>query len=435
MVVRSFDLVVIGAGVHGATVALAAQASGLRTALVTRGDLASGASGRVPLLLRRGASRSSMTGFVAGFGPHLLREVPMGDESLCLLDGPRYVVEAVVSALARGLVLETQAPVLGLDLEDRAIVRTAGASLSAPVVVFATGAADLDFLPEADRALAAGEIVHTESVRFDRAIGGGAYELAIDETRVLVVPLGQSTRVWAEGAGTDLAELVRARDPSFQGLRVLDTVSVARRRRDPPGHVEHQEHGGAESIVSLSCVPPSLAFDAARAIVEGVQKRVGQGDRRFATPLGETFAMSASAIAERYRLPEHAAARLISRRGSGAYDVLGRTDARPPEGAILCECEPVLECEARFAIEVERARSLEGLALRTDLGNGPCGGRACAHRAARLLSNACGLAPSAAYAEASGFLGKRRAADLSERNAADELNDARFCASGVVLES
>jgi glycine/D-amino acid oxidase-like deaminating enzyme len=197
--VRSFDLAVIGAGVHGATVALCAQASGLRTALVTRSDLAGGASGRVPLLLRRGASRSSMTGFVSGFGPHLLREIAIGDESLCLLDGPRYVVEAVVSALSRGLVLETGSPVIGVDLEDRVVVRTASSVLSANAAVFATGAAELDFLPEADRALAAGELSTTRSVRFDRAITGGAYELAIDETRVLVVPLGQSTRVWAEG--------------------------------------------------------------------------------------------------------------------------------------------------------------------------------------------------------------------------------------------
>jgi glycerol-3-phosphate dehydrogenase len=434
---RSFDLVVIGAGFHGATVSLCAQSSGLRTALVTRGDLASGATGRLPMVLRRGPHRSSMTGFLAGFGPHLLREIAIGAESMTLVDGARYVVEAVVSAIARGLVVETHRRVLGVETVDGGfVVRVDGdaVDLEARSVVLAIGAGDVELSSEADRALAGGEVALTESLRFDRAIDGRARELAIGETRAFLVPLGQSTRAWAEAAGSDLVAAVRAGEPALDGLVCIEASSIGRRLRDPPGHVDHGAHGGTDALFSVNAVSPGAAFDAARAVVERVHAISLRSERRFATPLGETFSMSASAIAERYRLPEHAAARLIARRGSGAYDVLGRTDGRPAEGAILCECEPVLECEAHHAIEVERARTLEGLALRTDLGNGPCAGSVCAHRAARLLSSACGIAPSVALAEATEFLARRRRADDSERTAADELNDARFCASGIALD-
>jgi glycerol-3-phosphate dehydrogenase len=143
-------------------------------------------------------------------------------------------------------------------------------------------------------------------------------------------------------------------------------------------------------------------------------------------------------IAEKFGVPEPAVRRLVYRHGSRADAVLGRTSKTRDERAVVCACEPVLECEVRHACREEGARTLEDVARRTRLGLGACGAMRCAHRGAQIVAEENGYAPREAHLLAARFLVERyqsRAMAIDGAQAQqEELLAARFGAGGLGFE-
>ena len=102
------------------------------------------------------------------------------------------------------------------------------------------------------------------------------------------------------------------------------------------------------------------------------------------------------ALAQDADIDEYTAARLIHRQGARARQVVERIKRNPFERRVLCQCEPVMEAEARFCVENEWVHTLEDLRRRTNCGGGPCQGARCARRASWLLAGYQGGGPKLA---------------------------------------
>ncbi len=147
-----FDVVVLGAGLLGASVARECALRGLEVALVERGEVASGASGVGTILLGdglpTGGDARTLSG-LANLAPHLLSIVPVGELGLgSIVDVTRLTQLYVIDAVERGAVLltGTAATEIG-DAESEGTKRVEladGRALDAESVVVATGASDLN---------------------------------------------------------------------------------------------------------------------------------------------------------------------------------------------------------------------------------------------------------------------------------------------------
>jgi glycerol-3-phosphate dehydrogenase len=104
--------------------------------------------------------------------------------------------------------------------------------------------------------------------------------------------------------------------------------------------------------------------------------------------------------------------RLLARHGSRALALL-ESCGSPAAQNIVCPCEPVSEAEVRWVVREEWATDVEGVAHRTRLGLGPCGGQLCARRAASIIADERGQDAQAAERDAERFLAKQ-----AERTAA-----------------
>jgi glycerol-3-phosphate dehydrogenase len=98
-------------------------------------------------------------------------------------------------------------------------------------------------------------------------------------------------------------------------------------------------------------------------------------------------------LAERFDITPVAARRLVYRHGARALRVLDRTARNASERDTVCACEPVLEAEARYVVREELARTVAGVARRTRLGLGACGGMRCAARCGQIVASELGLEP------------------------------------------
>jgi glycerol-3-phosphate dehydrogenase len=109
-----------------------------------------------------------------------------------------------------------------------------------------------------------------------------------------------------------------------------------------------------------------------------------------------------------FEIAESTVRKLIRRYGCRTPTILteSRSEGRAP-GAVLCQCEQVLEAEIAHIVLHERVRTLGDIMRRTRLGTGPCGGVRCAHRAAQALARALGFDPAWAELEALRFVTQR----------------------------
>jgi glycerol-3-phosphate dehydrogenase len=130
-----------------------------------------------------------------------------------------------------------------------------------------------------------------------------------------------------------------------------------------------------------------------------------------ALPGGAT-APDAIALADKYRVTPVCARRLVYRHGERAERILERAMQRPSERDVVCACEPVLEAEVRHVLSEELARSVEGVARRTRLGLGACGGMRCAIRCGQIVGEELGLAPREARATTHDFLERQTRARI-----------------------
>ncbi len=83
--------------------------------------------------------------------------------------------------------------------------------------------------------------------------------------------------------------------------------------------------------------------------------------------------------------------RLIARHGSLAGKVLEIGRETPTGFAVVCPCEPTLECEVRYCVRHEHVTRLGDLMTRCRIGVGACQGTHCALRAAQVFAEERGL--------------------------------------------
>jgi len=112
-------------------------------------------------------------------------------------------------------------------------------------------------------------------------------------------------------------------------------------------------------------------------------------------------------LAREYGVSRYAASRMIFRHGSRAREVLELTRERPGLKEPVCECEPVLACEALYSVRKEWAVSLLDLVNRCKIGSGPCQGMRCASRAMAILGEELGLSGREALEQINSFLESR----------------------------
>jgi glycerol-3-phosphate dehydrogenase len=192
------------------------------------------------------------------------------------------------------------------------------------------------------------------------------------------------------------------------------------------------EADGAPGLLTM--VGGKLAYYRAMCeeLADVVCRKLGHGAPcRTREPLPGAGTVDTSALAARFRVPPPAAARLAFRHGSQAAIVLEREE--PMDRGLLCPCEPVLVAEARHALRVEGARSIDDLRRRTRLSEGPCQGTWCIGRAAALLADEGMASVEQAHRAALEALrerGKGRLAALDQPGgatlASEELRRSRY---------
>jgi glycerol-3-phosphate dehydrogenase len=133
--------------------------------------------------------------------------------------------------------------------------------------------------------------------------------------------------------------------------------------------------------------------------------------------------VDALALAERAGIDAVAARRLVFRHGSRALRIEERIRRRPREAVTVCVCEPVIEAEVRYVLRNELARGVAGVARRTRLGLGACGGMRCAARCGQIVAQELELPPREGLRQAMAFLRRQapsRAVALGPEQARQE---------------
>lgn len=156
---------------------------------------------------------------------------------------------------------------------------------------------------------------------------------------------------------------------------------------------------------------------------------------------GGHFIPDVNELAGQYKLDPYAVSRMAYRHGSKTEEILKLTAEEPSNGNLVCECEPVMEAEIRYAIRNEWARTIPDIRRRTRLGTGSCQGRRCTVRAAYILGEELGLGSDGIKKLIQGFMKERwkgKAPILTDKQLAEEeLNLATHILSdnlNVIIE-
>lgn len=156
---------------------------------------------------------------------------------------------------------------------------------------------------------------------------------------------------------------------------------------------------------------------------------------------GGGFLPDVNTLAQQYGLDPFVVARIAYRHGAKTEEILKLTVENPSNANLVCECEPVIEAEIRYAIRNEWAKTIPDLRRRTRLGTGSCQGRRCTVRAAYILGEELGLGTDGIKATIEGFIKERwkgKAPILADRQLAEEeINLATYILSdsfNVILE-
>jgi glycerol-3-phosphate dehydrogenase len=372
------------------------------------------------------------------------------------VDGVRLCVLNAIDAIEHGsrvhvhTTVEEIARVRETDSAARYLVsardRSTGRELLtlARVVVNATGAwapltAALGGLPQAAVRVRPGKGIH---VVLDRRISNyGILSEAIDGRQVFLEPWQNVSMLGTTdddyfGDLDDLAATSEEVRYLVQGVaRVFPSVRLARAIGTTAGvRPTLYAYGRNEDALSRDHRVVDHANDAApgvysmiggklasyRLFAQELSDRVTQVDFGMGVPCsthtrplpGGERVPDAVDLASRYRITPVAARRLVYRHGNRAERVLERTSRRPSERDVTCPCEPVLEAEVRHVTREELARSVDGVARRTRLGLGACGGMRCAARCGQIVAEELSLSPAQGLAMARTFLERQARARI-----------------------
>ncbi len=151
---------------------------------------------------------------------------------------------------------------------------------------------------------------------------------------------------------------------------------------------------GAPGLLSLAGGKLASYRVQAQELADAVSVRLGLGGRcethMHALP-GGNHLPDEHDLSRTFGISQLAARRLISRHGDRAVRVLEVGREMPTGFAVVCPCEPTLECEVRYCIRHEHVVRLGDLMMRCRIGVGPCQGLHCGLRAAQIFAQERGL--------------------------------------------
>jgi glycerol-3-phosphate dehydrogenase len=412
----SFEVVVVGAGLLGASVARECALRGLEVALVEGREVASGASGVGAILLgdelpTGGDARTLAS--LASLAPHLVKIVPVRDVGLgSVVDVTRLTQLYVLDAVERGVTFLCGVPVAritdGQSQPARRVVLEDGEEIEARTVVVATGASTPDApgiaSPESRRLRVVD--VDVPPPNEGRLVGD-----------VLYFPTPTGARLILSSADEE------ALLPALEAHAMIDAPIVGSETHDV-AVAGHARQDAAPGLVRVSESSPGAHRDVATYLADAFAHKAGRDlaslSHDAVLPGGDSL-IATEPLSEHWEVPELAVRAMATRHGSRVADILGRAAKAPRERALLCECQAILECEVRHACRVEGARTLTDLARRTGLGNGACRGIDCAPRAAQIVREETGADADALNEAVFAFLNEGfrrrapflRAADLA----------------------
>ena len=189
--------------------------------------------------------------------------------------------------------------------------------------------------------------------------------------------------------------------------------------------VDHTEHGAPGLYSMLGGKLASYRLFA-EEMTDVLAKHFGINThcRTHVTPLpGGDRAIDPFALSQSTSIDAVTARRLIYRHGSRAEQIQERMLRNPRETGVTCVCEPVLEAEVRYVVQTEFVRDVAGVAKRTRLGLGACGGMRCAARCGQIVAQELGLPPREGIRQSIAFLASQartRAVALSPVQARQE---------------
>jgi glycerol-3-phosphate dehydrogenase len=346
--------------------------------------------------------------------------------------GARVHVHTSVEAVRR---LQGEGP-HRYAVEARDSETGASVGVRARVVVNATGAwstvtAALEGLPQARVRVRPGKGIHIVLDR--RVVNYGVLSEAIDGRQIFIYPWENVSVVGTtdDDYYGDLDDVVATSEevrylvqgiarvfPGVRQARPIGTYAGARATLYAYGPSEDalsREHeiidhasDGAPGVYSL--IGGKLA--SYRMFAQEVSDLVARKDFDSSVPCtthtralpGGTRVPDAIALAAEHEITPVAARRLIFRQGVIAERILERVAREPREADVVCPCEPVLEAEIRHVVREEWAHDVEGVARRTRLGLGACGGMRCAARCGQIVAEERGLSPAEGRLMAQSFL-------------------------------
>jgi len=110
------------------------------------------------------------------------------------------------------------------------------------------------------------------------------------------------------------------------------------------------------------------------------------------------------------------AKRLIRRHGTHAYQILNTARSTPDGFDVVCACEPTLACEVRDVCRREWVHNVTDLIRRCRVATGPCLGRCCVDKVARIFAEETGQdQKTAAYQLYQEILNKTAALNVHAR--------------------
>ncbi len=169
----------------------------------------------------------------------------------------------------------------------------------------------------------------------------------------------------------------------------------------------------------------------AEDMVDVVCKKLGVAApcRTHLVPLpGGERKVDPAELSRQFPISLFAANRLVYRYGSRAYEVLEPLRREVSKASVICQCDPVMECELRHAVRAEWARTLDDLRRRSRFSVGPCQGTRCIMMGAQVLAEELGWNPSTLYRNVNQFLENRWGEKVPILKG-DSIQQEELCAS------
>lgn len=172
--------------------------------------------------------------------------------------------------------------------------------------------------------------------------------------------------------------------------------------------VDHANHGapGMYSMIGGKLASYRLFSEEMVDVLSGVFKLGTRCQSHQLKLPGAEADVNESALRESLGIDAMAVRRLTYRHGARSLPIADAMQSDPRGKRIVCPCEPVTEAEIRHSVRHELAQDLHGVARRTRLGLGPCGGMRCAIRAGQIVGEELGWSPKQTIQETGSFLEK-----------------------------